>query len=115
MKFFSTLAAAFMAGSALAAPAVPVDCDCGDGYDIPVPTHVTKTLTATATGYPIPINTSLPGSQIPGHNAPVDPDVVVVVKTVVATAVDVEAKVKAHLKLISEWHLPDLKNGKVRY
>ncbi|KAK4246916.1 hypothetical protein C7999DRAFT_32692 [Corynascus novoguineensis] len=106
MKFFSTALAAFMAGSAMAAPVLN-DCNCSNGkteveapVDVPVdlPTACSSVV-SVATKAPGAVNNSLP---VHGVDVDVDATVAVVVQTVVKTVVDVETKIKGHLSVISE-------------
>lgn len=94
MKFFTTALAAFMAGSAMAAPAVEPRnqvCNCATTVTEVLPVS-TPCLTLTSS---LAHATGLPN---PGkHN---EVDITVVVTTVVHTVVEVQALVKADLKLI---------------
>jgi hypothetical protein len=112
MKFFSTALAAFAVGSAMAAPVleartVPTPCPCSgsDKSGVEVP-NVDLPTACNANGIKTPIK-DLPSPDVDEVNAGGDEvsagagDVVVVVKTLVAAVLDVEAKVHTDLDKIT--------------
>lgn len=100
MKFFTTALAAFMAGSAMAAPAVePRNQVCNCATTVTVAPTVTEVLPVSTPCLTL-TNSLVHATGLPKPGKHNEVDTTVVVTAVVHTVVEVQALVKADLKLI---------------